>query len=203
MSARSRSLALALVAVVAAGAGCRQDMHDQPRIKAQAASDFWRDHRGARPLVEGTIARGHLREDEYLYTGREMGQFVNAFPFPIDRARMERGRERYNIHCAPCHGATGAGNGMVVQRGYRAAGNFHQDRLRNERLGYFYDVIANGFGAMPAYAEIAVEDRWAIVAYIRALQLSQHARLEDVPASRRAEADKALSGAAPAAAAAH
>jgi mono/diheme cytochrome c family protein len=201
VSARRRNLLAGLVAVVALGAGCRQDMHDQPRLKAQARSEFWRDDRAGRPLVEGTIPRGHLREDEFLYTGRQYGQFVNAFPFVIDQKRMERGRDRYNIYCAPCHGATGAGNGMVVQRGYRAAGNFHQDRLRNERLGYFYDVIANGFGAMPDYAaQIGVEDRWAIVAYIRALQLSQHARLEDVPAARRAEAEKALSGAAPAAA---
>lgn len=200
MSGRSRGLLLIAVAAVGLGSACRQDMHDQPKLKPLARSEFWGDQRGARPLVEGTVARGQLREDEYLHTGRQRGQFVDAFPFAIDRARLERGRDRFNIYCAPCHGATGAGNGMVVQRGYRAAGNLHQDRLRNERLGYFYDVITNGFGAMPDYAaQIGVEDRWAIVAYVRALQLSQHARLEDVPAARRAEAERALATTAPAA----
>ena len=157
-------------------AGCRQDMHDQPKYTAYKPSAFFADQRSARPTIEGTIARGHLNEDELLYTGRVGGQPATVFPFTVDDAVMQRGRERYDIFCTPCHGLTGDGDGMVVQRGYRRPPSFHVDRLRQAPPGHVYDVITNGFGAMPDYAaQIAVRDRWAIAAYMRALQLSQNA----------------------------
>lgn len=183
-------LALACL-VLAAAAGCRQDMHDQPRYKPYAASDFFGDNRSARPLVEGTVARGQLRDDEHLYAGKLDGELAASFPFPVTAEVMARGRERFDVFCAPCHSRTGDGNGMVVQRGYRKAQSLHIERLRNERAGYFYDVISRGFGAMPDYAsQIPVRDRWAIVAYVRALQLSQSATLADVPEARRAELER-------------
>jgi mono/diheme cytochrome c family protein len=172
-------------------AGCRQDMHDQPRYKPLAESDFFGDGRSARPLVEGTVARGQLRDDPHVYTGKVDEAFAETIPYPVDAAFVARGRERFDVFCSPCHGRTGRGDGMVVRRGYRQAQSFHSDRLRQERLGYFFDVITNGFGAMPDYrAQIPVEDRWAIVAYVRALQLSQHASLEDVSGEQRAELEE-------------
>jgi mono/diheme cytochrome c family protein len=188
------------VVAVAFGAGCRQDMHDQPKYKPYRGSDFFGDRRSARPLLEGTVARGHLREDAHLYTGRVNGQLADSFPFPVTEAVLARGGERYGIYCTPCHGLAGYGDGIVVARGYKKASSFHVDRVRNEPPGYFYDVIANGFGAMPSYAaQIPVEDRWAIVAYVRALQLSQHATLADVPPEKRAELGAPAASAAPAA----
>jgi mono/diheme cytochrome c family protein len=166
--------------------GCRQDMHDQPRYHAMREAPFFSDARSARPLVEGTVARGHLREDELLYTGKTNGETAAVFPFPVDAAVMARGRERYDVFCSPCHGRTGQGDGMVVLRGYRRPPSMHQDRLRNAPAGHFFDVITNGFGAMPEYAvQVKAEDRWAIVAYLRALQLSGHATLADVPPAER------------------
>ena len=192
MTLRRNLLAVAFAA--AAVAGCRQDMHDAPRIEAYEATAFVPDGRGSRTPPTGTVARGWLRQDEALYTGRSNGELVSQFPFPISAQDMARGRERYNIYCTPCHGVLGDGQGMVVQRGLRRAASYHQDRLRDEKVGYFYDVITNGFGAMQGYAEqIPVRDRWLIVAYVRTLQLSQHASVEDVPADRRG----ALDGAAP------
>ena len=189
-----------LLAVVAAAAfitGCRQDMHDAPRYEAFEASSTFADRRASRTPPAGTVPRGWLREDEALYTGKVDGQAVEAFPFPIAAADLARGRQRFNIYCTPCHGTLGDGNGMVVQRGLRQAASFHQDRLRQEPVGYFYDVITNGFGAMPDYAtQIPVRDRWLIVAYVRALQLSQHASVNDVPADRRAELDAGTPGTA-------
>jgi mono/diheme cytochrome c family protein len=162
--------------------GCRLDMHDQPKYRPYRASDFFADQRSARPLVEGTIAQGHLDDDELLYSGRSGGQPASVFPFAIDQTAMQRGRERYDIFCSPCHGLTGAGDGMVVQRGYRQPPSFHIDRLRQAPPGHFFDVITNGFGAMPDYAaQVSVRDRWAITAYMRALQLSQNAAAADVP----------------------
>ena len=190
MSARSplgASVSLWLSLAVAV-AGCRQDMHDQPKLKPLARSEFFADGRAARPVPEGTVARGQLREDEHLYTGKVAGAFADRLPQPLDLELVRRGQKRYAIFCTPCHGASGGGDGMIVRRGYRKPSSFHLDRLRNERAGYFYDVITNGFGAMPDYAaQIPVRDRWAIVAYIRALQLSQHATLAEVPPARRAE----------------
>ncbi len=173
---RHRGLATALLAVMLTGVSCRQDMHDQPKYTAYKSSDFFADRRSARPLVEGTIPQGHLNEDELLYTGRVGGQPATVFPFAVDEPLMRRGRERYDIFCSPCHGLTGEGDGMVVQRGYRRPPSFHVDRLRQAPPGHLFDVMTNGFGAMPDYAaQIPVRDRWAIAAYMRALQLSQNA----------------------------
>lgn len=172
--------------ILAAAAGCRQDMHDAPRYEAYEASTFFSDGRAARLAPMGTVARGWLRSDEALNGGRVNGEPISEFPFPISAADMARGRERYNIYCTPCHGVLGDGQGMVVQRGLRRAASYHQDRLRQERVGYFYDVITNGFGAMQGYAEqVPVRDRWLIVAYVRALQLSQHATMAEVPADQQ------------------
>ena len=164
-------------------AGCRQDMHDAPRYDPLEYSSVFPKGSSALPLVEGTVARGFLHEDALLYEGKVNGQPAMAFPFPITRADLDRGEERFNIYCSPCHGRTGEGNGMVVQRGYRQAANYHIDRLRDAPVGYLFDVVTNGFATMPDYkAQIPVDDRWRIVAYIRALQLSRHASASDVPA---------------------
>jgi mono/diheme cytochrome c family protein len=168
------------------GSGCRQDMHDQPKYIPLRESTFFADARSARPIVAGTVARGQLHDDLLLYTGRMNGADATVFPFAVDERGMARGQERFNIYCSPCHGRRGSGDGMVVRRGYRAPPSFDDDRLRNAPAGHFFDVISNGFGAMPDYAaEIRAEDRWAIIAYIRALQLSSHATPSDVPASER------------------
>src|SRR5215470_8883025 len=162
-------------------AGCRQDMHDQPRFKPLAQSDFYPDLRSARAPVEGTVARGQQHEDAYFYTGRMGANPGDYMPFAVTQADLDRGRERFNIYCAPCHSRLGDGNGMIPQRGYRHPPSYHDERLRTAPLGYFFQVITDGFGAMPDYAEqIPPRDRWCIVAYIRALQLSQNAAQADV-----------------------
>jgi mono/diheme cytochrome c family protein len=172
--------------VVVTGSACRQDMHDQPKYIPLRESTFFSDARSARALVVGTVARGQLHEDALLYTGKVNGTDTTMFPFRIDNRVMARGQERFDIYCSPCHGRTGSGDGMVVRRGYRRPPSLHDDRLRNTPVGHFFDVISNGFGAMPDYAaQVNVEDRWAIVAYIRALQLSEHATAADVPADQR------------------
>jgi mono/diheme cytochrome c family protein len=181
-----------VVAIMACGAlgGCRQDMHDAPRYEPLEASTFFRDGRASRTLVANTVARGTLREDEHLYAGKIDGDLTDLFPMPVTADLMARGRERFNVFCAPCHGRTGQGNGMVVQRGFRAPPSYHEERLRNAPVGYYFDVMTHGFGAMPDYAaQVPVADRWAIAAYIRALQLSQRATVDDVPPERRAELD--------------
>jgi mono/diheme cytochrome c family protein len=166
--------------------GCRQDMHDQPKYRPGRASTFFADGRASRPLVADTVARGHLEDDALLTTGKSGETFADQFPFPVTHAVLNRGQERYSIFCSPCHDRTGSGGGMIVLRGYRRPPAFHIDRLRQQPAGYFFDVITRGFGVMPSYAEqIPVRDRWAIVAYVRALQLSQHATLNDVPAAER------------------
>ena len=176
------SLTLAALGVSA----CRQDMHDQPKYVPMRQSTFFADARSARPIVEGTVPRGHLRDDELMYTGKVGGQDATMFPAPIDAGTMARGRERFDIYCSPCHARTGLGDGMVVLRGYRRPPSLLQDRLRDAPVGHFFDVITNGFGAMPDYAtQIRAEDRWAIIAYIRALQLSGHATLAEVPPAQR------------------
>ena len=178
--------ALIVVVSVFVLSGCRQDMHDQPKYIPLRQSTFFPDSRSARPFVAGTVARGQLREDTLLYTGKVNGADADAFPFPIDATVMARGRERFDIYCSPCHGRTGQGNGMIVRRGYRAPPTYHQDRLRTAPVGHFFDVMTNGFGAMPDYAaQIRVADRWAIASYIRALQLSEHAAAADVPTAER------------------
>jgi mono/diheme cytochrome c family protein len=174
-----------LLLVAALGVvSCRQDMHDQPRYKPFSASDFFGDGRSERPLVAGTIARGHLRDDEHLYAGRVDGQHATTFPVAIDAGRMRRGQERFDIFCAPCHGRIGDGDGMIVRRGYRRPPSLHDDRLRQSPVGHYIDVMTNGFGAMPDYrVQVPAEDQWAITAYIRALQFSQRATAADVPAT--------------------
>src|SRR5262245_26644115 len=166
--------------------GCRQDMHDAPRYDPLEASTVFPKGSSAQPLVAGTVSREYhvpnmgdfagLREDEHLYTGKVNGQPAATFPFAITKADLDRGEERFNIYCSPCHGRTGEGDGMVVQRGFRQPSSYHIDRLRQAPAGYFFDVITNGFGAMPDYrSQVAAEDRWRIIAYIRALQLSHSA----------------------------
>lgn len=178
--------AVVLLGLVLGAGACRQDMHNQPRYKPLGGSAFFEDGRASRPLVEGTVPRGYARTDAHFYTGKVNGRLVETFPFPITRQILERGRERYDIFCAPCHGRDGYGEGMIVQRGFRQPPSFHTDRLRRAPVGHFFDVITNGFGTMYSYASrIPPEDRWAIIAYIRALQLSQNATLEDVPPAER------------------
>ncbi len=173
----------AVVLAMAAAMGCRQDMQDQPKFIPLRPSEFFADGRSERPLIQGTIARGHLDDDAAFYTGKGPdGRFIETFPFPVTRGVIERGQERFNIYCAPCHDRLGNGMGMIVRRGYRKPPSYHIDRLRTVPNGYIYDVITNGFGAMPDYAaQIEARDRWAIVSYVRALQLSQNAPLHDVP----------------------
>ena len=173
-----------------AGAACRQDMHDQPKIKAYREADFFADRRGTRPIPEHTVARGFLNDDEHLFTGKVNGQYTDQFPFQVTRDVLQRGHDRFSIYCTPCHGQTGMGNGMVVQRGFRPPPSFHTETIRKQTVGYWFDVMTNGFGAMPDYrAQVAPEDRWAIAAYIRALQLSQRATRADVPADKISELD--------------
>jgi len=165
---------------------CRLDMHVQPKYKPLDSSNFFGDGRSARPEVPGTVAHGHLRADELLYSGKVNGEPADLFPFPITRQVLERGRERYNIYCSPCHDYTGSGGGLVVQRGFPPPPSYHIDRLVKAPAGHFFDVITNGYGAMYSYAaRVDPQDRWAIVAYVRALQLSQHAALDNVPAQEK------------------
>lgn len=188
---RQRPRATYVICVVLALTACRQDMHDAPRIEAYEANAFFPDQRGSRVPPQGTVARGWLRENEALYTGKVDGQLVDAIPFEIRHDDLKRGQQRFNIYCSPCHSRLGDGNGMVVQRGLRQAASYHNDRLRQERIGYFFDVATNGFGAMQGYAEqVPVRDRWLIAAYIRALQLSQNAKVDDVPADKRRELER-------------
>ena len=189
-------IGLALVAVTSAA--CRQDMHDQPKMKPLRGSGFFADRRSARPLVPGTVARGTLREDNAYYTGRAGNEFLASVPLPLDGALLARGREQFEVFCSPCHGRTGRGDGMVVQRGFKKPPSYHIERLRQAPVGYFYDVMTNGFGAMSDYAgQIPVKERWAIAAYVRALQLSQYAPVTDVPAERRADLDRSLAAPPP------
>ena len=193
---RSR-FTLALLATAALVAGCRQDMHDAPRYEAFEASATFADGRSSRTPPAGTVARGWQRDDEALYTGKVAGQAVEQFPFAIAHEDLQRGQQRFTIYCTPCHGKLGDGKGMVVQRGLRQAASYHQDRLRRENVGYFFDVITNGFGAMQGYAEqIPVRDRWLIIAYVRTLQLSQYASAADLPEDKRAELGVAAAAAA-------
>lgn len=230
-STKKAFVALAAVCCLLLGSACRQDMHDQPRYEYYERTNFFKDNISSRPLVEGTVPRGYLREDAHLYTGKtgnagvttatgnnaggsavpgaglggdtatansptansgqqsmpssatgDAGTDVESFPFPITQDVLERGRERYQIFCSMCHGATGAGNGMVVRRGYRQPPSYHTDQLREAPVGHFFDVITNGWGSMPNYAaQIPARDRWAIVAYIRALQLSEQGNISEVP----------------------
>jgi hypothetical protein len=160
-------------------------MHDQPKYKALGASNFFEDRRASRPLVEGTVARGFLREDAALYTGKAGDQFIKEFPLPVTAELLQRGQNRFNIYCTPCHGRAGDGRGLVVSRGAKQPPSYHIDRLRESPHGYFFDVITNGFGAMYDYSAQIQDprDRWAVVAYIRVLQRSRYSPESDVPAS--------------------
>jgi|SRR3954453_7635124 len=181
-----------LLAGALALTGCRQDMHNQPRYKPLAPTDFFGDRRSARPPVEGTVARGHLRLDPARYTGKVGDDVVKAFPFPITATDLHRGQARFDIFCSPCHSRLGDGNGMIVRRGFRQAASYHTDKLRDAPVGHFFDVITNGFGAMPSYgSRIDPDDRWRIAAYIRVLQFSQNAKIEDVPADKRGDLEGA------------
>lgn len=178
-----RSLSLFCLGMVVVFSACRQDMHDQPRPEPLEKSVFFEDGRSSRPLLDGTIARGHLKLDEHFYTGKVNGELVKTLPFPVTLAVLQHGRERFNIYCAPCHSATGDGRGMIVQRGLKQPESYHSQRLRDVAVGHFFDVMTNGFGAMYSYGDrIPPKDRWAIIAYIKALQLSQGANLRDLPA---------------------
>jgi mono/diheme cytochrome c family protein len=172
--------------------GCRQDMHDQPKHKPLSASEFYKlDQRSARAPVAGTVARGRLQDDSAYFTGKDGEVPTDALPMVVTVELLQRGQLRFQTFCAPCHGHTGRGDGMIVQRGFKTPPSLHVDRLRAARVGYFYDVITHGFGAMSDYAtQVPVADRWAIVAYIRALQLSQHATLADVPEDKRLLLDR-------------
>src|SRR5438270_3732262 len=166
--------------------GCRQDMHVQPKYVPGDPSSFFPDGRSERPPVAGTVARGQLRTDALLYAGRINGAVADMFPFPITSADLSRGRERYNIYCSPCHDYTGSGQGMVVQRGFPPPPSYHIDRLRHAPAGHFFEVMTKGYGTMFSYADrVSPEDRWRIAAYIRALQLSQGATINDVPPEER------------------
>jgi mono/diheme cytochrome c family protein len=183
-----RALAVAGLSVVLFAAGCRQDMQNQPKMIPQRESVIFADHRSARPQVVGTVARGQLNEDSYFYTGVVTGpngyrQEQDLMPFPVTMDVLRRGQERFNIYCTPCHSRVGNGLGEIVYRGYKPAGNLHdQVRLAQPISHYFY-VMTHGYGAMPDYsAQLTPVDRWSVAAYIRALQLSQAANAKDVPA---------------------
>ncbi|HTH53157.1 MAG TPA: cytochrome c [Edaphobacter sp.] len=173
---------MATIALMAA-VGCRQDMHDEPKFFPQRGTTFYPDGRSVRPQAENTVARNQLHQDSYFYTGLVDGKEGDGLPFPVTAQVLERGQERYNVYCTPCHSRVGNGEGMIVQRGYAKAGDFHTARLEQAPLGHFFHVITNGYGAMPEYSsQVTPADRWAIAAYIRALQLSQKATQADVPA---------------------
>jgi mono/diheme cytochrome c family protein len=180
--------AFAAVGLLLVCAGCRQDMHMQPRYNPFDPTDFFEDGQSARLPVAGTVPRGELTtgSEELLYTGKMNGAPAEAFPFPVTREILDRGRERFNIYCTPCHGMSGDGDGMIVQRGFRPPPSFHSDRLRAVPVGHFFDVITNGFGVMYPYGyRVSPRDRWAIISYIRALQLSRQVPIEDVPEDQR------------------
>jgi cbb3-type cytochrome c oxidase subunit III len=181
-------VAAASTILLISGLGCRQDMHDEPKFFPQRGTDFYADGRSARPQVDNTIARNQLHADTYFYTGFINGKEGDGMPFPVTMKVLERGQERYNIYCTPCHSRVGNGMGMIVDRGYAHASDYHTARLEAAPLGHFFNVMSNGYGAMPDYsAQIAPVDRWAIVAYIKALQLSQKATQADVPPGAHVE----------------
>ena len=166
-------------------------MANQPRYDPLEASTFFQDGMSARPRIPGTVARGELATNPLLETGKVNGALVDTIPFPITMDLVNRGEQRFNIYCSQCHGRTGDGNGMIPSRGYRRPPSFHTETLRAAKTGHFFDVMTNGFGAMPPYKTmIPARDRWAIVAYIRALQLSQHATVSDVPVADRPKLDQ-------------
>ncbi|MGZ4810398.1 MAG: c-type cytochrome [Thermoanaerobaculia bacterium] len=193
------TLGLCVLSFILLLTSCRQKMSYQPRYDPLEPSDFFADGMSARPRIANTVARGELVSNPFLETGKIGGVDGDGFPFPVTAAVIDRGQERYNIYCSECHGRVGDGNGMIPSRGYRRPPSYHTEALRAAKTGHFFDVMTNGFGSMPTYApQVSVADRWAIIAYIRALQLSQHATVNDVPPESRGQ----LNG-APAPAPAH
>ena len=192
---RRGDLALALGTAALLTLGCRQDMHDQPRYEPLEASKFFADGMASRQLPEGTVARGHLGEDVAFATGKDAaGNVVAELPVPATKQLLERGHQRFDVFCSPCHGRLGDGHGMAVRRGFKQPPSFHDDRLRDSPVGYYFDVMTHGFGVMPSYAaSIPPEDRWAIAAYLRVLQLSQRAHLADLEPADRAAVEQAAS----------
>jgi mono/diheme cytochrome c family protein len=192
MYARRAAAAAMLLGVVLLCLGCTQKMAEQPYYRPYTPSEIFADGASARPIPQDTVARGHVADDTLLFTGKDAnGQDGTQFPFPVTQQVLQRGRDRFEIYCVPCHGYTGDGDGVVVQRGFNPPPSYNTDQLRQAPVGHFFDVVTNGFGAMPSYAaQIPVQDRWAIVAYIRALQLSQNATLDDVPPDARAQLDQ-------------
>ena len=187
---KARKFLPAVLALIFLTTACRIDMHIQPYYRPLAKSDFFADGRSARNPVDGTVARGDLREDSYLYTGKIGGNPGEYMPFPVTADVLARGHERFNVYCTPCHGRVGDGDGFIPSRGLKRPPSYHIERLRKAPVGYFFDVMTNGFGVMPDYSmQIAPRDRWAIVAYVRALQLSQNATSADVPAGQKVPAD--------------
>ena len=176
-------LGATLLLIVTAGCELRQAMYDQEKYEPLEASAFFADGMSFRSQVDGTVAQGQLRLDEHFYQGKIQGQLAATLPMAVDRQLLERGRERFNIFCSPCHDKTGSGNGMIVQRGLKQPPSYHQERLREVPVGHFFDVMTNGFGVMYSYASrIPVADRWAIAAYIKVLQLSQNLEFDQLPA---------------------
>jgi cytochrome c553 len=184
MKSRAASIALlgfASLAFAGCGSTLRQDMANQPRQNPLSPAEFFPDGRSARPIQDNTVIRGSVAEDD-LFVPKDS----NAFPLPLTQELLQRGQDRYKIFCSPCHGLQGDGNGMVTLRGMKHPPTYHQDRLRNVPAGYLFDVVTNGFGAMNGYSmQLAPADRWAVVAYVRALQLSRNARVADLPAELR------------------
>ena len=182
MESSRRALVVLLIAVPFAIGACRQKMSDEPRYDPLEPSTFFADGQSARPRVDGTIAYGQARLGDPFYTGVSAGGFIDTIPVPMTRELLSRGHERFDIFCSPCHGRVGNGDGMIVARGFPRPPSYHIDRLQNAPAGQLFDVITNGYGAMASYrTRVPPADRWAIVAYVRALQLSQNARLADAP----------------------
>jgi hypothetical protein len=193
-----RALTLLALSAISLIVGCRQDMQDQPKMIPQRGSAFYADHRGARPQIVNTVARGQLQEDSYFYTGVIQGangyrEEQNVMPFPVTMQVLERGQERFNVYCTPCHSRVGNGLGEIVERGYKPAANLHDQVRRTQPISHYFYVMTHGYGAMPDYREqLTPEDRWAVAAYIRALQLSQAASASDVPSGVQVQSLKNL-----------
>lgn len=195
VSGSSTRLLAGLAALIFILAGCRLDMHIQPKYLPYEPTDFFSDGRSERQPVAGTIARGQLRLDELFYTGKENGVEADEFPFPITHADLERGQERYNIYCVPCHDYLGNSYGFIVRRGFPLPASYHIQRLREAPAGHFYGVITNGMGAMYSYADrLDPADRWRIVAYIRVLQTARNSHLSDIPADQQQKLLKQRAG---------
>jgi mono/diheme cytochrome c family protein len=190
---REWGIGLLLLVLLASG-GCTQDMKNQAKERPLRASNFYRDGASSRPLPKGTVPRGFLRADDTYYKGiGPDGTFVKKFPVTVDAKLLERGRQRFEIFCTPCHGRLGDGRGMVVRRGFKQPPSYHSDRLRGMPPGYFFDVITNGFGQMSSYAsQVPPSDRWAIAAYVRTLQLSRHVELSKLSPAEQNEIEKAI-----------